>query len=145
MTYFSPYSIIHFFLMKEITINRPNEQWNKFVSYKVFVDGQLKATIHTGEQQIIQVPKTAKQVQAKIHWVGSKPKQLTNTNTIVVQANQPYHLLIFIGALLPLVGVVAALFPSGAIICYALIALLLLFVIAMATVAKNNWLTLSVS
>lgn len=130
--------------MKTITLTRPEETFNQYVSYDVLVDGEIVQSIGNGDELTFEVDDDAKNLKSKLLWCGSNVlslKDLNNHSKISIQGNAFFNSkLPLAGLLLPMAG--AFLFQSFTMkmIMTSIIALILVALILSLTIGKDRWL-----
>ena len=127
--------------MKQITVERPKEFFNKYADYKVVIDGQTIGTIGNNKTKQFTIPEDAKTIQLKIHYVGSEKESLTNLKNVVVRANKSLHRSLIFTACLPLIFLLLSnLFHLSKATIISLFLVFVLGIIVSITIGKNNWL-----
>ena len=134
--------------MKTITFQRPEESFNKHLSYNIFVGEKKLAELKNGEEKTIEIPADLEKeiLRAKNRWCGSEDypiSELSETVILKVSGNEFLNKKMpFIGTLFPLIGIIIFSSNSQLIsnIGIGFMVLLILGLIATLTVWKNKWL-----
>ncbi|MRT91719.1 hypothetical protein [Ancylomarina sp. 16SWW S1-10-2] len=133
--------------MKNITIHRPKESFNKNFSYKILVGNRILTELKNGEEKIIEIPDENESIKAKIQWCGSEKMELRNlseSDRIIVNGNKFLNkILLFSGSILPIIGLM--MFSYGLIsknLGTGIIVLFVIGIIGTLTIGKNKWLRL---
>jgi len=134
--------------MKEITIQRPYENFNKYCSYEVFVGKEKLTELKNGEEKIVELSKELENeiLKAKIQWCGSNIfplKDFSPDGIIKVSGNKFLNLKIpFIGSVFPiiLIGIINASNQQIKYIGSGLIIFLIFFLLGTFTIWRNKWL-----
>jgi VIT1/CCC1 family predicted Fe2+/Mn2+ transporter len=139
--------------MKKITFKRPKESFNQGISYKIFIGNNMLAELKNGEEKTIEISTEFenKSIKAKMQkWCGSekvKLNSLSENETLNIKGNKFLNKrAIFIGALLPLTGVLMFSYGRENLVIknigIGLFFLILFFAIGILTVARNKWLNI---
>ncbi len=139
--------------MKKITFKRPKESFNQGISYKIFIGNNMLAELKNGEEKTIEISTEFenKSIKAKMQkWWGSekvKLNSLSENETLNIKGNKFLNKrAIFIGALLPLTGVLMFSYGRENLVIknigIGLFFLILFFAIGILTVARNKWLNI---
>ncbi len=95
-----------YIFMKQVTIKRPIESFNKNCSYAIIISGNKIAEINNGETKVIEVNDDSDEVQAKIYWCGSNKMSMDQgQNSVEITGNKFFNKwLPFSGSLLIILG-----------------------------------------
>jgi hypothetical protein len=134
--------------MKKVKISRPEEDFNRRCSYKIFIGDTIVEELQNGESKIVEIPHGSDNeiLHGKIQWCGSNRILLTNlkdSDEILLSGNRFLNQkLPLMSAMIPLLGVALFSGPSPAlrIAGTILIAALLGGLLFTLTFWKDKWL-----
>lgn len=131
----------------EITIARPQEPFNKQISYRIVQGKTELGRIGNGEKIPISVDPEKGSLKIKTAWCGSQAIHLDTlaSTKLEVKGNTFFHRQSpFLGALLCILGVGIATTHHNAIkgLAIGLISLVIFYAIAILSVWKDKWIFL---
>lgn len=137
--------------MKNITIKRPVENFNKEVKYAILINGEKVTDLSNGEEKTLQLTNEAEILQAKIQSGSSKKfsvAAISENNTIEVSGEKWRNAYgKYAGALIPLIGLSIVLnhnYPMLKIAGGIVLLLYIFLLIYMLKFQKRKWLRLRV-
>ena len=138
--------------MKTLTIKHPQENFNRFCAYELFVGSNKIADLKNGEEKSVEIPTELgnEQLYAKTHWCGSTKINISNiepNSTISISGNEFLNRRMpFIIGLFPVVGIIIFTGTSQLTknIGFGVLVLLFVFLVGTLTVGRNKWLRVDV-
>ncbi|MEJ2006460.1 MAG: hypothetical protein P8X57_16210, partial [Cyclobacteriaceae bacterium] len=136
--------------MKKITLERPEENFNKRCAYDIVLDGEQKTVLNNGDKKVVELKAQSATIQAKLWWCGSEPVTISNiseTSRVQISGNK------FLNWLMPLLSVLVLLtttviqnmagvgFKPVAI---SIIVVMLSGILASLTIWRNKWIRVTV-
>ena len=135
--------------MKNITLVRPRENFNKNCSYEIYIGKKYLTELKNGEKKTVTIPKEfkAESLFAKIQWCGSnkmKLQNLTQHKKIIVSGNKfMSKKMPLFGAMFPLIGLMIynlKIIPKNLGISFLIICLI--GIVGTITLWRNKWLNI---
>lgn len=145
------YCLKHY-IMKTLKIKRPQENFNKFCSYDLFVGSDKIAKLKNGEEKSVEISTELEneQLYAKIQWCGSTKINVNSIEpnpTITITGNEFLNRRMpFIIGLFPVVGIIIFTGTSQLTknIGIGVLILLLVFLVGTLTIGRSKWLRVEV-
>ena len=136
--------------MKTVTLHRPNERFNKNISYDIFIGKKKITELKNGEEKVVEIPNEMNigGLNAKIKSNGSNVlnlSELKENEKIQIRGNDLLNRkLIWIVSILPITGVLIFAYGRESLILKnigtGLFFLILVFAFWGIIIAKNKWL-----
>jgi len=136
--------------MKTVTLHRPNERFNKNISYDIFIGKKKITELKNGEEKVVEIPNEMNigGLNAKIKSNGSNVlnlSELKENEKIQIRGNDLLNRkLIWIVSILPITGVLIFAYGRESLILknigIGLFFLILVFAFWGIIIAKNKWL-----
>lgn len=132
--------------MKSIRLIRPEENFNKNKSYKIYLDGQFVCELENGEEKEIKIDHRRTFFEAKMYWCGSQKVLLADNSSeqvYQIQGNTFLNMkLAYLGPVFPLIGLI--LNEVGILREVEVPTLIVLFLIVVGTLTiwKRKWIVI---